>query len=211
MNVILVHGMGRTPLSMMLLARRLRKSGFRTHFFGYFPFLESFASITDRLARKLITFAIHPYIGVGHSLGGLLLRAAVDQLFPPAQLPERLIMLGTPNHSPQLARFFGSWRAYRYFTGDSGQLLASPDRMDALPAAKVPVTLVAGTAGWRQWKSPFGQELNDAIVLVFEVRMEGATLVELPLRHTYMMNACCVADLVVRSVGNDASTRRNRD
>lgn len=41
MDLILVHGMGRTPLSMLRLRRRLRRAGHHPILFGYSPTFET--------------------------------------------------------------------------------------------------------------------------------------------------------------------------
>lgn len=145
MRALLVHGMGRTPLSMLVLGWRLRRAGILPQWFSYFAGYESFAAIAARLSRRLAALARKTYVAVGHSLGGLLLRTAIARL-PLSVLPPRhLICLGTPNRTSRLARALRNWPPYRLFNGDSGQLLGDAARMDALPRPNVSITLVAGT------------------------------------------------------------------
>jgi hypothetical protein len=49
MRAILVHGMGRTPASMLVLAARLRIRGFRPTLFAYSATFEALASCSERL------------------------------------------------------------------------------------------------------------------------------------------------------------------
>lgn len=195
-HALLVHGMGRTPASMLLLAARLRRLGFRPHLFGYSATLERFATIAARLTRRLQTFGDGPLVGVGYSLGGLLLRAATAGLSPTDRRPDRLVMLGTPNHSPRLARSLKRHRLYRLVHGDCGQLLGDEDRMAALPFPAVPTTLIAGTAGWYGRRSPFGDEPNDGVVSISEVGWDGIEPIRLPLPHTVLMNGRAVPRIV---------------
>ena len=68
MIALLVHGMGRTPASQLLLAVRLRQHGIRTHLFGYST-LASFKGTVGRLAaRAAFTSGNGPYVLIGHSL-----------------------------------------------------------------------------------------------------------------------------------------------
>ena len=45
MNILLVHGLGRTPCSMFRLGTALRRAGHRTGYFGYSPTFESLTGI----------------------------------------------------------------------------------------------------------------------------------------------------------------------
>ena len=188
MKVMLVHGMGRTPLSMRPLARDLRRSGLDVELFGYATAWESIDTIVARLTRRLEIMAASEYVVVGHSLGGLLLRLAIAALGPGIRKPRRLIMLGTPNQSPRLARRFERAWWYRLMNGDAGRLLASPSRLAAIPGATIPCTIIAGTHGiYGRW-SPFGDEQNDGLVAVSETHLGGATeTILLRLRHPFMM------------------------
>src|SRR6476661_5747963 len=103
MNVLLVHGLGRTALSMFGLAPALRRAGRHTLFFTYSPTLETLPRIVRRLTAKLrrMSRAREPVGLVAHSLGGLLLRMALADA--PDVRVHRLVMLGTPNRPPRLA------------------------------------------------------------------------------------------------------------
>ena len=191
-HAILVHGLGRTPLSMLLLAARLRQRGFRCETFGYFAGGATFDAIAGRLKDRL---ADQPegYLAVGHSLGGLLLRRALAQGAP---RPAHLFLLGTPNGASRLARQLRSKALFRILAGDSGQLLADLERIQGLGNLEVPTTVVAGTAGPRLRRGPFGAEPNDGVVALSEARLAGAELRALPLLHTFLMNSAEVADLI---------------
>lgn len=189
MRVLLVHGLGRTPLSMRHLARTLRRHGHAPALFGYLPLREPFARIVARLATRLRDWeaAGEPYAVVGHSLGGLLLRVAAAEL-PPRWL-QHIVMLGTPNRAPRLARVAVRAAPFRWFTGDCGRLLADPAFFERLPAPSVPYTIVAGVRGPRGRVSPFADELNDGVVALEEARLrEDDPVHTVPVLHTWMMN-----------------------
>ena len=63
MRVFLVHGMGRTPASMVWLALRLRLAGHRPTLFGYAVTLERLASISQRFTERV-------RVTLGHGTGG---------------------------------------------------------------------------------------------------------------------------------------------
>jgi hypothetical protein len=195
--VLLVHGMGRTPLSMLGLAARLRRAGAVPVHVGYVSAVESFDRIVARVAARVT--ASRPLLAVGHSLGGLLLRAALGQV-PPQARPRRLVCAGTPHRAPRWARVLRSQPVYRLLTGDSGQLLADPVRMAAIPAPPVPTVCIAGDAGPRWRWTPLGDLPNDLVVAVDEVVVDGVPLEVLPVRHTLMMHRRDVAAVVLREL-----------
>jgi len=189
MLVLLVHGLGRTPLSLFGLAPALRRAGHHTLFFAYSPTLESLPRILRRLTTKLrqLANAGRPIGLVAHSLGGLLLRKALSGV--PDLRVHRLVMLGTPNRPPRLAALAWWWLPFRCFTRDCGRFLASPFLIPAIPIPTVPYTLIAGTAGPRRSWLPHGDEPNDGIVSVSEVRVRDDDRPLLfPVWHSFMMD-----------------------
>ena len=205
MQVVLVHGLGRTPLSLAGLARDLRRSGHHTRLVGYVGALERYDAIVARIRRQLHAAAAgpEPVAAIGHSLGGLVLRAALAGWPANLPAPRSLIMLGTPQVPPRLARRFRDRRVYRWVNGECGQLLARSEFFAGLPATQVPLTLIAGTRGWPGTLGPFGREPNDGVVAVSEIRGPGGPPVaELPASHTFMMN-----DRRVRALVREALAR----
>jgi hypothetical protein len=160
LRLLLVHGMGRTPLSLARLARCLRRDGHRVERLGYVAALESFERIRRRVHRRLEHLARlgEPYAVIGHSLGGLALRASLPGLVPP---PRHLVMLATPNRPPRLAIRLRRFWPYRLWCGESGQLLAQPAFFARLPVPSVPYTIIAGCAGPLGRGGPFGRDPND--------------------------------------------------
>lgn len=198
MRVLLVHGLGRTRFSWALLARRLRRSGHFPEYFSYSPLAEPQKRIVAGLIGRLREMAARgEEVGlVGHSFGGLLLREAAAQV---RELRVRqLVMLGTPNQPSRLASQIYRRLPMRVLRGSCGQCLADSSWFDTLPAVRCPYTVVAGTAGWRGWLSPFKGEPNDGIVAVSETRViESDSPILLPLLHTFMMNSRSVHRLIV--------------
>jgi hypothetical protein len=188
MRLLLVHGMGRTPLSLGRLARFLRNRGDRPERLGYVAAIEGFDRIRRRVRGRLEALARsgEPYAVIGHSLGGLALRAALNGLEP---APVHFVMLATPNQSPRLARWLRRFWPYRLACGESGQLLARQDFFAQLPLPRMPYTIIAGTGGPCGPRSPFGDDPNDWLVAVEETKISPAdrpTIV--PVGHTFMMN-----------------------
>lgn len=195
MDVLLVHGLGRTGGSMRRLGQTLRAAGHRPHFFGYYPWAEPYDRIVSRLAERLRSLHGAPYAAVGHSLGGVLLRQALAD--EPGPRPAMLAMLGTPNHPPRMEK--RAWRAgpFRWTMRDCGRRLADGSAIEALPPPDYPYVVIAGTRGiYGRW-SPFGAEPNDGLVAVSEAELGGREhLVTVPAAHTFIMNHPAVQRII---------------
>ncbi|HYF62184.1 MAG TPA: alpha/beta fold hydrolase [Herpetosiphonaceae bacterium] len=199
MHLILIHGQGRTSRSLRLLGWRLQRAGHAVQYFGYSTQRERFGDISARLVAGLDRLAGAPYAVVGHSLGGILTRAALPLVARP---PEHLVMLGPPNNPPLLARMLKDNPLYQRLTADCGQKLADEEFYAALPRPAVPTTIFAGTAGPCGRWSPFGFEPNDGVVSVAETSLgpEYPTVL-IPNIHTFIMNSGEVVPAVERILG----------
>jgi pimeloyl-ACP methyl ester carboxylesterase len=198
MQILLVHGLGRTPFSLFGLASELRRNGHRTRFFGYLSTFEMLTSIVRRLTQRLRALAIYrePIGLIGHSLGGLLLRMALQKV--PEIRVYHFVMLGTPNQSPRMARLAWRWLPFRLFSGSCGRFLAAPSEFLKLASLTVPHTVVAGTGGLYGRLSPFGYELNDGLVSVSEATINNHDeVLPMPVWHSTMMDAVAVRKQIV--------------
>ena len=198
MDLVLIHGMGRTPLSMLRLRRRLRRAGHNPILFGYSPTFETLQGATARLLglieRRVDT---ENYALVGHSLGTVIIRTALGRLENRA--PSACFFLAAPMVACKAARFFSRFWLYRLLTGEMGQLLALDSFMLQLPMPPVPTRIYAGVGGPRASWLPFGMEANDGILSVSEAtgRFEAAAI-EVPSLHTFIMNSQRVFDDMAR-------------
>ena len=201
MNVLLVHGLGRTPCAMFWLGAALRRAGHRTGYFGYSPTFESLPGILARLTVRLRRMARsgEPVGLAAHSLGGLLLRKALVEV--PELKVYNFVMMGTPNRPPRMAAYFWQWRLFRMFTRDCIRFLASPDAIPAIPLPHFPYTLIAGTAGPRHPRLAFGEEPNDGIVAVSETRIHDSDMPQLfPVYHSFIMDDRAVQHAVLAAM-----------
>ncbi len=199
MRVLFVHGMGRTPVSSWPMLRRLRQSGLQTHVFGYVAALETFDVIVARLTTRIEALASQgPYIVVGHSLGGVMLRAALNDMGQPIRRPEHLYLLGSPIAPARLAIRLKSNLLYRLLTGDCGQLLGSAERMRAIGPVSVPTTAIAGVRGITSALGPFAHDANDGVVAVSEVSADWLQqLTEVPVLHTFLPSSQRIAEIIL--------------
>jgi pimeloyl-ACP methyl ester carboxylesterase len=203
LEVLFVHGMGRTPLSGWPLLWMLRRGGFRTRTFTYFVSFEDFDSVVTRLVAAITEVAGRgDYVVVGHSLGGVLLRAALARLDDRVPLPRSLFLLGSPVRQARLACRLGRNPVFRFLTGDCGQLLASETRMRMLGTVSgTPAIGVAGVVSAPRRPGPFGREPTDGIVTLSEVSADWLTeQVQVPVAHTLLPASPAVARVILRRI-----------
>lgn len=204
MDIVLIHGMGRTPASMLMLKQRLAKLGHKTHLFGYAAWAENLETVSNRLIRKIERqVGSQPYAVIGHSLGSVILRRALAELT--SNPPAHSFLLAPPMRACKAARYFSRFRLYRTLTGEMGSLLADEAFMQSLPLP--PNTVIyAGTAGPRASWLPFGNAANDGILSLDEVVSESGERVEVAASHTFIMNSRAVVDDIVRRLAGTPAT-----
>ena len=105
--VVLLHGLGRSNSAMWLLASRLEDAGFHVERVGYSSLDQTPVQILAAVSGQIdVCCAKHERTVhfVGHSLGGLLIRAylqdhGVDKL-------GRVVLMGTPNQGTTVVDHF---------------------------------------------------------------------------------------------------------
>lgn len=198
MDAILIHGMGRTPLALSILAARLLRAGIRPYLFGYSVTFERFDKCVQRYERFITKrVAKNEYIIVGHSMGTVLTRAVLPRL---AHKPIACFLLTPPAQACQAARYFAPKRWVKILGGEMAQLLSDPQFMESLPSTGVPTKIYAGTAGPRGRYSPFGDEPNDSVLTVSETMLPGVPHQTIDVLHTFIMNS----QVVTRDIVNTA-------
>jgi hypothetical protein len=202
MQILFVHGMGRSPLSGAPLLYRLRNKGYTTNSFAYSAALENFASISDRLFRKITQIAAQgEYVLIGHSLGGVLLRSALSGLPATNKAPTHVFLLGSPVSVSRMAKKLSEGALYRLLTGDCGQLLSSNERMAKINGLAVPNTSIVGIKGINGKYSPFLDEPNDGIVAVSEASADWIDEeIRVPVIHTFLPSSALVSDILLKVI-----------
>jgi len=206
MLVLFVHGMGRSPLSGWPLLRRLRQAGLCTTTFGYTTTFENFTAIKLRLISRITRIASSgSYILVGHSLGGVLIRAALNALPEHIERPSHVFLLGSPIQPARLAMRLKNNLVYQTFAGDCGQLLASQVRMNEVGSLREPATSIVGVGGFEADHGPFCGEPNDGIVLVTECSAPWlSNQKQVQIVHTLLPASGEVARVILRELLQNA-------
>jgi len=183
-TVVLLHGQGRTRLSMVILSKRFRSAGYQTLNFPYNQPTDSLDEISGQLiefiGKKVKTTNYHL---IGHSLGNVIIRNAFRKEYPDGL--GKIVMLAPPNQPAHLAKRLKKNPVYRKFTGDSGQKLSEQEFYRDLPVPTTPFGVIAGDKG----QSLTFSEPNDAVVTVESTKLEGmADWILLHHGHTFIMN-----------------------
>jgi alpha-beta hydrolase superfamily lysophospholipase len=200
-TVIVVHGLGRTKLSMSSLAARLRDEGYSVVGFSYPSTKQSVADSAAQLELQLQAVSassrgrVHL---VAHSLGGIVVRAALRRSCP-ANLG-RVVMLGPPNRGSEIADRLRNNLFYKIATGPAGQELgteysSTPNR---LGAATFEVGVIAGNRSLNPLFSAWLPGADDGKVSVQRTRLAGMTdFLVVPHSHTFIMCGSKVGAQVV--------------
>jgi triacylglycerol lipase len=183
-TIVLLHGQGRTRLSMMILSRRFRSAGYQTVNFPYNQTIDSLDEISDQLigfiGKKVKTTNYHL---VGHSLGNVIIRNAFRKEYPAGL--GKIVMLAPPNQPAHLAKLLKKNLIYLWITGDSGKKLSEEAFYRDLPVPTVRFGIIAGDKG----QSLTFSEPNDGMVSIESTKLDGmADWLLLHHGHTFIMN-----------------------
>lgn len=198
-SVVLMHGLGRTETSMVVLARRLQRAGYNVTSVGYDSRRGSLAEHVETLAGEVSSCCasasrIH---FVGHSLGALVIRQYLADA-PPDALG-RVVLLAPPNRGSELADWLREFPV-GHLLGPVGTALGTSDTdiPARLPLPEYEVGIIAGNRSL----NPIGSALipgpDDGIVGVERTRIEGVPLIVVPQSHTFLMNGRFSAEAVIR-------------
>lgn len=175
--VVLLHGMGRTSLSMKRLEWALTDRGYRVVNVSYPSMRFDVAHLADKHLRpaleeipKTSTGRVH---FVTHSLGGIMVRHylathTVTNL-------GRVVMLGPPNQGSELADRLKRWPLCRFFASPCGlQLGTGPDDLpNKLGPVRFEVGVIAGDRSLNPLFSRLIPGPDDGKVSVASARLEG--------------------------------------
>ena len=188
-KVVLLHGLGRSEAAMLLMKSALTDAGFDVYSIGY-PSTNKTPDELLKVVRKEINTCCESSSEtvhyVGHSLGGLLIRAHLGQNKP--ENLGRVVVLGTPNGGSELADVDEQEplpSRLLEFAGPTAKALSTgPDGFPAsLPAPDYPIAVIAGTRD-NPVSNKWLPRPNDGMVSVESARLDGMTdFISLDLGH----------------------------
>ncbi|MFA6293683.1 MAG: alpha/beta fold hydrolase [Victivallales bacterium] len=175
--VILIHGMGRTSLSMLSPALFLRKRGFTVILYGYPSTRHTIGKHAEGLLtflRKIVEDDFGKVHFVTHSLGGIVARLALANIANPKI--GRMVMTAPPNQGSVKANEVSRIPFASTLLRPLDELKNEKDSfIKTVPVPEIEIGVIAG--------------LRDGKVQVAESHLEGEKAhLTVNSRHSFIMN-----------------------
>lgn len=209
--VLLTHGLLMPASVMTLLERGLRKAGFATRGIGYHSRTRQWSEGVEILRDAVLHSGAERVHFIGHSMGGLLVTALLNET--PDLAVGRVVTIGTPFNGSLVARNMRRSAFGRRLLGNADSLLASG--LSPEWANTIPLHGIAGSSGNGLPRLLFARDLDrphDGVVSASECRVEGMSSFDVfDCNHTMLLANRQVADRIVallRDGNGDAETNQ---
>ncbi|NGX39373.1 MAG: hypothetical protein KR126chlam1_00699 [Chlamydiae bacterium] len=171
-SVYCLHGFMRRAASMKHMAKPFQKHGYETHLWDYPSREQTIEEHAEALVHELKkTAKRNPGKSmhfVTHSLGGIILRAAVNHPDCPEEAKNgRAVLLSPPNQGSSFGHFLNKIGPIRKYLGTkTGKQLLTTHNFDHLGQfpESMEVLVISGTFGW----NPTTEGKNDGKIAVAE-------------------------------------------
>lgn len=214
-QVVLLHGLGRSDLSMLRLKRALEKHGYRVTNVGYPSTEHSINQLSERELAPALAACCSESGGrvhvVTHSMGGIVLRYYHEH--HEIEGLGRVVMLSPPNQGSELADWAAEKPVLEKLLGPAIEQLGTGPA--SVPSQLGPVDFELGViAGDRTLNPLFSRIIpgeDDGKVSVERAKVLGmADFLVVPHSHTYIMLSEDVIEQVIFFLDN-GKFRHQRD
>ncbi len=185
-TVVLLHGLGRGKSIMDKMELSMSNAGYTPILIGYESIGRTPEAILADVTGQLnaVTADTNRRIHfVGHSLGGLLVRAYLDS----SRLPHlgKVVLIGSPNKGTPLVDYFRDAWVLKLAGPIAAALGTDKNNFPrTLRAPYYPVGIIAGVSGWFNNDGIIPGE-DDGVVPVESTKIEGMTdFIILPVSHS---------------------------
>ena len=218
-GLVLIHGLGRSWRSMLPLERAGAKRGYSVLNMRYATRAAPIMVLAESLADAVEGFVAGERLDFAtHSLGGIVLRAAVASGFMPIERVGRVVMLAPPNRGSEIVDYATSKpalrAAFRRVFGPAGSQLGTSGRsaLASLGDPEFDFAVIAGTRSLNPFSSRLITGANDGKVSVARAshpRMRALLVV--PHTHTFLMRAPVVIRETFHYLENGRFSRQRAD
>ena len=195
-QIIILHGLGRTPISMQKIKKALDSQGYKVLNIGYSVLSASFEDALSQILEKIDNWiepdkTVHL---VGHSFGGILIRGIL------AKRKDfkygRCVMIGSPNKGTAIASYVLSHKVLKHITPPvTKELTPDSELLKLLPEPEIETGIIAGSKPYNlvipvSWfyKKATNNAPGDGVVEISNTQCSNMSdFIIMPLHHSFMM------------------------
>ncbi|WP_252730462.1 alpha/beta fold hydrolase [Colwellia sp. E2M01] len=200
--VVLAHGLGRSDWAMWRFAQRLENANYKVCRLDYATIGESVDTVLTQTTAQIDSCILHaPKVHfVGHSLGGLVIRAYLQQnihKFSNASLGE-VVLIGTPNHGSELTDHLNDSWLMAIGGGISRALVTGSNGLgNQLEELDINLGIIAGTKP-SNLTSEYFIGPNDGLVSVESTKLKSMSdFIAIEVGHSQMRYNLEVAEQTI--------------